>query len=155
MASRRVSVVVPDIVLAMTPNVEADPRRPLWRDIAAGSAWALIGLSIFVIAYLLWQEFGWGLAQALHGDPDVAERVPRYWGFVVVAIILAVVAVATVITRRWVAFVLAVILACGSAFAAVGMWPSVQPLVSPVQQTDAPPRPCQCLSGGDCDCPGG
>lgn len=121
----------------------------------AGTSWALIGLSIFAIGYLFWQELGWGIGQALHGEPDVAERVPHYWGFVAVSSVLGLVAIATVIARRWVALVLALILASGSGILAAGMWPSVQPLVAPVQQSDPPVRHCQCSSRGDCDCPGG
>ena len=120
-----------------------------------GTSWALIGLSIFAIGYLVWQELGWGISQALHGDPEVSERVPRYWGFVAIAVALGLVAIAAMIARRWVALVLALILAAGSGVIAVGMWPSVQPLVAPVQQSDPPIHHCQCPSGGDCDCPGG
>ena len=81
------------------------------------------------------------------------------WGtFVGLAVGLTVTAVVAAVARRWVALVLAVLIAAACAFFAVGLFPNVRSVVAPItpaEQVDPGPPPCACYSGSECDCPGG
>lgn len=53
------------------------------------------------------------------------------------------------------AVALALSLAAGGAFVAVGLFPGVRGTIAPAEEVVPGPVSCQCSSGSVCDCPGG
>ena len=133
----------------------ARSRTEPWRLTVAAVAWVAIAIAFVALALLVWQWLGMALGVALGAEVTPAEKVPLYWWFVGLAIALTAVAIAAGIARRWVALVLALLLLAVSAFFALGLFSAVRSEIAPIEHVDEGPLPCQCYSGGDCDCPGG
>lgn len=77
------------------------------------------------------------------------------WGLVACTAFIAVVGVVAVVMRRWVALILALLLALGSSYLAGGVYGPVSAYINPPAVVQDEPIHCQCYSGGSCDCPGG
>lgn len=130
--------------------------RPGGRRAAVGVlVWLTIIAGACALFALGWQLFGMALGAALHADVSQSEQASVFWGLVIVAGILAVIAVIALAGRRWVAVALALSLAAGGAFVAVGLFPGVRGTVAPAEEVVPGPVSCQCSSGSVCDCPGG
>lgn len=131
--------------------------RGSWRDILTPIVWlAVVGCAVILFS-LLWNMFGMALGAALHAEITIEEQLPVFWGLVSVCIVLALTAVAALVGRRWVALVLAIVLGIVGGAATAVAFSSVRSVLAPVEQEqiDPGPMPCQCSSGGTCDCPGG
>ena len=139
----------------VTAPGSAAKTEPVWRFWVALPVWWAVIVGFVVLLVTFRDVFAMALGQALGGETATEELVPAYWSFVYVSIGLGIAAVAAGIARRWVALVLALLLAAGRGILAVGLFPRVQPVVAPVEHVDQGPLPCQCHSGGTCDCPGG
>lgn len=135
---------------------DVSPPRPWgWRSWVALGTWLAIVGGFVVLFRTFWELFARGVGQALGAEVDMAAEVSLYWTFVWTAVAMAVVAVAAIIARRWVAMVFALLLVGVGGVLALGLYDTVQPLVAPVEHVDPGPLPCVCHSGGTCDCPGG
>lgn len=126
-----------------------------WRSWVALATWSAVVVGLVVVYQTFWQLLAMSVGQALGSEVRVDEEVPIYWTFVWTAIALAVVTVAAIVGRRWVAMVFALLLVGASGVLAIGLYPSVQSVVAPVEQVDPGPLPCACYSGSICECPGG
>lgn len=130
-------------------------QRSSWRSYVAAAVWVGIAVAVFSLFTLTGQLFGMAVGVALHAEVTAAEQLPLFWGFVAVAAGMSLAVVAAIVARRWVALVLALILAAGSGVVAAGLYSNVRSEIAPIEHTEPDRLPCQCYSGGDCDCPGG
>lgn len=117
--------------------------------------WVALIASAVAMSVLFTQLFGMALAQALHAEHPREDEIPIFWGLVAVCIVLAVAVGFAVVYRRWVAVIFALLLGCMGGIVAVGVWSNVHSIVAPEETHEPRPLPCQCSSGGTCDCPGG
>ncbi|MFD4958279.1 hypothetical protein [Microbacterium sp. NPDC058389] len=129
-----------------------------WRFWVALVAWTAV-VSGFVLGLMTFGRlFALALGNALGSEPSMHEQVAVWRWFVGIAISLGAAAVAAAVAQRWVAFVLALLIAAACAFFAVGLFTNVRSTVAPVapvEHVDPGPPPCACYSGSVCDCPGG
>ncbi|WP_127820250.1 hypothetical protein [Microbacterium sp. CPCC 204701] len=140
---------------AQTGPGSAVAPGPSWRFWTTLGVWTAVVAGFVVLLATFGELLAMALGRALGGQPAVAEMVPAYWSFVWTSIGLGAAAVAAASARRWVALVLALLLAAGGGVLAVGLFPQVRSIVAPAEQVDPAPLLCQCHSGGTCDCPGG
>jgi hypothetical protein len=143
-------------MMTTSSSVTVAATRPGWRFWVALGAWTgvVVGFALGLMTF--WQLVGMSLGQALGGSGPSPDELFSVWStFVVIIIGLVVAAVAAIIARRWVALVLAVIIAGGCALFAIGLAPRIESVVAPVEHVDEGPPPCACYSGSVCECPGG
>lgn len=143
-------------MMTTSPSVTVAATRPGWRFWVALGAWTGVVAGFALGLMTFWQLLAMSLGQALGGSGPSLEEVSSVWRmFVCIIIGLGIAAVAAIVARRWVALVLAVIIAGACGLLAVGLAPRIQPIVAPVEHVDPGPPPCACYSGSVCDCPGG
>ena len=95
------------------------------------------------------------LGAALHAEMSLDEQVPLFWGLVIVCGVLVVVIACAIIGQRWIALILALIVGCVGGAITSAVFSNVSSAITPVVHVEPEPIPCQCRSGGTCDCPGG
>lgn len=127
----------------------------MWRQILVVVIWCAITGVIVAIGGLLLEGFSVSLGIALGADEQIETRVSLFWGLVACAAITAVVALLALIMRRWVALVLALLVAVGSAYLALGIYTPLRDYINPPVVVQDEPIHCQCYSGSSCGCPGG
>lgn len=141
--------------MAAAQNEQRRQRTDSWRQILVAVIWCVITGVVVAIAGLLAEAFSASLGLALGADEHVETRVSLFWGFAACTAIIAVAAVLALIMRRWVALVLALLVAVGSAYLAAGTYLPLRAYINPPAVVQDEPIHCQCYSGGSCDCPGG
>ncbi|MBA8816551.1 small-conductance mechanosensitive channel [Microbacterium halimionae] len=145
----------------MTPDPlgsgdSASTRRPRsWTVLAGKFVWPLLIVCVLVLFYFFALIFAREISSGLHLERPVDEQIPIFWGLVVVCSVLALVVVLAAAAKRWVALILALVLACMGGVAANMVFDNVRSVVAPVVRVDPEPIHCQCYSGSRCDCPGG
>ncbi|MDY0908328.1 hypothetical protein [Microbacterium sp. CFBP9034] len=133
----------------------AETSTPAWRRWLTPAVWLGVFLGIWLLLSAVWRGVAIAVGNALHSPSGLGPEVELYWTFVWIAVGVGVVAVVAFAARRFVALALALVLVAGSAFFAVSLYTSVQSVIAPVEEVDTGPLPCQCHSGGTCECPGG
>jgi|GEM_PF-3233020 len=131
--------------------------QPGWRFWVALGVWAAVVAGFLLGLQTFWRMVAIGLGHAW-GDPAAPQEwLGVWWTLIGLVIGLGVAAVAAIIARRWVALVLALLIAAACGFLAVGLFSNVRSVVAPapIEHVDPGPLPCQCYSGSFCDCPGG
>ena len=133
----------------------ASPRLEGWRISVGIGVWVSLTMCTVALAFLLVNMFAMAVGAALHAEVTVEEQLPVFWALVTVCVVLLLTAVAAIVGQRWVALILAIIIGAAGGFLTTVVFYNVQDAVMPVTHTDPQPMPCQCHSGGTCDCPGG
>jgi hypothetical protein len=132
--------------------------QPGWRFWVALGAWTAVVAGFVLGLMTFWRLLALALGNALGAEPPIGEQVAVWWTFVGIAIGLVLAAVAAAVAQRWVAFVLALVIAAACGFFAIGLFTNVRSAVAPptpIEHVEPGPAPCACYSGGFCDCPGG
>lgn len=130
-------------------------QTPRWRAAGGVLAWLLL-LGCGVALFLLFMSmFAMSIGSALHAKRPLDEQVPLFWGFVVVCGVLALVVVLAVVSRRWIALVVALVIGTVGGVAAGTVFNNVSSILTPAVRTSPEPIHCQCSSGTPCGCPGG
>lgn len=144
----------------LTPAHAAEPvesvgeTRPVLAIVSA-LVWPTLAICAATLYFLIRNVFAMAVGRAFHAGISAEEQVPLFWWLFAVSAVLALIVMAALVSRRWGALIVALVIGCAAGVFTVGTFSHVRSVIAPIEQTAPRPLPCQCHSGSSCDCPGG